>query len=98
MKTTLKRGVGRTSETSGNGRAVPPPDILTPVTHYRQPPRRRSFLGILGRIFLLLIAALTSLGFGVVGVLIWPIYRPFAQQFTPENWQPFRLSLRRELW
>ena len=38
----------------------------------------------------------TSLGFGVVGVLIWPIYRPFAQHFTPDNWQPTRV--RTELW
>jgi LCP family protein required for cell wall assembly len=67
MKTTLKRGVGRTSDESGNGRAVLPPDILTPVTHYRQPPRRRSALRILGRIFLLLVASLTSLAFGIAG-------------------------------
>jgi LCP family protein required for cell wall assembly len=67
MKTTLKRGVGRAAEVDGNGRSLPPPDILTPVTHYRQPARRRSVLGIIGRVLFFLLAAATSLLFGIAG-------------------------------
>jgi LCP family protein required for cell wall assembly len=67
MKTTLKRGVGRTAEADGNGRATLPPDVLTPITHYRQPARRRSVLGIIGRILFFLVAATISLGTGVAG-------------------------------
>ncbi len=67
MKTTLKRGVGRASETNGNGRSSLPPAGLTPITHYRQPARRRSVMGIIGRVLFFLLAALTSLAFGVAG-------------------------------
>jgi LCP family protein required for cell wall assembly len=67
MKTTLKRGVGRAGEADGNGRAPLQPDILTPVTHYRQPGRRRSVLGIIGRVLFFLFAAATSLLFGIAG-------------------------------
>ena len=38
MRTTLKRGVGRTAHTNGNGKAVFPPGTLSTVTRYRQPP------------------------------------------------------------
>ena len=67
MKTTLKRGVGRATEANGNGRSVLPPDVLTPITHYRQPARRRSALGIVGRVLFFLLAAVVSLGVGVAG-------------------------------
>lgn len=67
MKTTLKRGVGRATEANGNGRSVLPPDVLTPITHYRQPARRRSVMGIIGRIVLFLLAAVISLGGGIAG-------------------------------
>jgi len=67
MKTTLKRGVGRATEANGNGRSVLPPDVLTPITHYRQPARRRSVMGIIGRSLFFLLAAMVSLGVGVAG-------------------------------
>ena len=42
MKTTLKRGMGRGATVNGNGRAVYPPGVHTPMKRYRQPdPRRR---------------------------------------------------------
>lgn len=66
MKTTLKRGVGRTAEANGNGRAYTAPG-LTRVTHYRQPAKRRSVVGIIGRILFFLVAATISLGAGVAG-------------------------------
>jgi len=37
MKTTLKRGMGRSASGNGNGRAVFPPGVRTPMTRYRQP-------------------------------------------------------------
>jgi LCP family protein required for cell wall assembly len=37
MKTTLKRGIGRGAAFDGNGRAVFPPGVRTPMTRYRQP-------------------------------------------------------------
>lgn len=67
MKTTLKRGVGRATDGNGNGRAVLPPDVLTPITHYRQPAKRRSVIGIIGRTLFFLLAAMISLTVGVAG-------------------------------
>lgn len=37
MKTTLKRGMGRGAAVNGNGRAVFPPGVHTPMRRYRQP-------------------------------------------------------------
>ena len=37
MKTTLKRGLGRGATANGNGRAVYPPGVHTPMRRYRQP-------------------------------------------------------------
>jgi LCP family protein required for cell wall assembly len=37
MKTTLKRGMGRGALFDGNGRAVYPPGVRTPMSRYRQP-------------------------------------------------------------
>ena len=63
MKTTLKRGIGRVAETNGNGRAVFPPGVLTPVTRYRQPePPRRTALQWAGRVLLWLVVALLTVG------------------------------------
>ena len=44
MRTTLKRGIGRSASGNGNGRAILPPAVALPatVTIYRQPPRQRS--------------------------------------------------------
>jgi LCP family protein required for cell wall assembly len=41
MRTTLKRGIGRATGGNGNGRAVLPPAIFSPVRRYRQPFTRR---------------------------------------------------------
>jgi LCP family protein required for cell wall assembly len=38
MRTTLKRGIGRSAAADGNGRAVLPPGALEPMRRYRQPP------------------------------------------------------------
>ena len=67
MRTTLKRGIGRGAAVNGNGRAVLPPGVLTPVTHYRQPEPTRSIWGSLARIFLLTVAISSIAVFGAAG-------------------------------
>ena len=67
MRTTLKRGIGRGAAVNGNGRAVLPPGVLTPVTHYHQPEPTRSIWGSLGRIFLLTVAISSIAVFGAAG-------------------------------
>jgi LCP family protein required for cell wall assembly len=67
MRTTLKRGVGRGAAVDGNGHAVLPPGVLTPVKHYRQPERSRSIWGWLAKFFLLTVVVCSSLVFGAAG-------------------------------
>jgi LCP family protein required for cell wall assembly len=71
MRTTLKRGYGRSAAANGNGRAVLPPSVLeelTRVTRYNQPPPpRRSVLGIVVRGFLWLVAAAAVVATGLAG-------------------------------
>jgi LCP family protein required for cell wall assembly len=67
MRTTLKRGLGSSAGANGNGRAVLPPGVLTPVTRYRQPGRPRSIGRSLARIFVLVIVICSSLIFGAAG-------------------------------
>lgn len=68
MKTTLKRGVGRSAEVNGNGRAVLPPGGLTPITRYEQPGKRRGgVLATLGRIVFFLVLATVSVLAGIGG-------------------------------
>src|SRR5947207_2486287 len=45
MRTTLKRGIGRGAELNGNGHAVLPPRVLTPMSRYRQPPGQGPGIG-----------------------------------------------------
>src|SRR5256885_259667 len=45
MRTTLKRGIGRGADLNGNGHAVLPPGVLTPIALYRQPPRAGRSIG-----------------------------------------------------
>jgi LCP family protein required for cell wall assembly len=67
MRTTLKRGMGRGAAVNGNGHAVLPPDVLTPLTHYRQPAHRHPFLRLLGKFVLWLSASVVMLAVALAG-------------------------------
>jgi LCP family protein required for cell wall assembly len=73
VRTTLKRGFGRTAGPDGNGRAVLPPAAPTPVSRYRQPPPpRRSGWRLVGRIVLWLVIALVMVATAFAGGLyLW---------------------------
>jgi LCP family protein required for cell wall assembly len=64
MKTTLKRGIGRGADVDGNGRAVYPPGVRTPMTRYRQPePQGRSAWQVVRAVVLwTVLAALVVVG------------------------------------
>jgi LCP family protein required for cell wall assembly len=65
MRTTLKRGIGRVAVVNGDGRAVLPPGVLSPVKRYRQPERVRSPWRVVGRILFFLLAACVALLLGI---------------------------------
>ncbi len=67
MRTTLKRGIGRSAGANGNGHAVLPPAILSPVKRYTQPrpPRRRWVL--VAKFFVGFAALATLLALGSAG-------------------------------
>jgi LCP family protein required for cell wall assembly len=68
MKTTLKRGVGRSAVENGNGHAVFPPGPISTITHYEQPPPpRRSGLGLLVRILIGTLLVIVSLALAIAG-------------------------------
>jgi hypothetical protein len=65
MRTTLKKGIGRGAELSGNGHAVLPPDVITRMTRYRQP--KRSALRFVGKILFSLFALGLMVALGLAG-------------------------------
>ncbi len=67
MKTTLKRGIGRSGSPNGNGRAVLPPSVFTSVTRYQQPRRRRVWLRLVMRGLAWLVALAVVTASGVAG-------------------------------
>jgi LCP family protein required for cell wall assembly len=67
VRTTLKRGIGRTAVGNGNGHAVLPPGALSPMTHYRWPERRRGALRTVGLILFILVALVSAVVAGVAG-------------------------------
>jgi LCP family protein required for cell wall assembly len=73
LRTTLKRGQGRSAGANGNGRAMLPPDALSPVTVYEAPkPQRRAGMGLLGRVLGIVAAGLLTLVVSIVGgVYLW---------------------------
>ncbi len=68
MRTTLKRGVGRGAGLNGkNGHAVFPPSAVSTVVRYRQPPRKRTGIGLFGRILLGTLLTVVGLALAVGG-------------------------------
>jgi LCP family protein required for cell wall assembly len=74
VRTTLKRGIGRTAAVNGDGRAVLPPGVLSPVQRYRQPERKRGPLRTVGRVLLFLLAACVAVVLGIAGgTYLWAV-------------------------
>jgi len=67
MRTTLKRGIGRTANGDGNGHAVLPPAILSPVRRYSQPKKPRSRWVLVGKFFAGLLALIVLVALGSAG-------------------------------
>ncbi len=74
MRTTLKRGAGRGAAVNGDGRAVLPPGVLTPVSRYRQPERVRSVWRGLARALVVLVALCgIVVGGAAGGTYLWAL-------------------------
>jgi LCP family protein required for cell wall assembly len=74
MRTTLKRGVGRGANLSNgkNGNAVYPPSAASSVVRYKQPPGKRSGLGLVGRVLLVTLLVVVGVALAVAGAaFIW---------------------------
>ena len=85
MRTTLKRGLGRGAAVNGNGRTVLPPGVITTVTRYQQPPRRRAGLYVAGKIAGGLLATVVMLAAALVGGIYLFFHESVAAvQATPE--------------
>jgi LCP family protein required for cell wall assembly len=68
VKTTLKRGVGRSANGNGNGHAVFPPGPISTITRYRQPePPPRGGMRIFRRIVVGTLLVLLSVGAAAAG-------------------------------
>ena len=68
MKTTLKRGMGRSATVNGNGRAVYPPGVQTTMQRYRQPERPgRDAWGVVRTVVLWTALAAVIVAGGVAG-------------------------------
>jgi LCP family protein required for cell wall assembly len=68
MKTTMKRGMGRGAAVNGDGRAVYPPGVHTPMKRYRQPePRRRDAWQVVRTVVLWVMLAALIVASGVAG-------------------------------
>ena len=67
MRTTLKRGIGRAAVVNGDGHAVLPPGVLSPVKRYRQPERTRSAWRVVGKILFVLVALCVATVLGIAG-------------------------------
>ena len=86
MKTTLKRGIGRSAETNGNGRAVFPPPIDPFVRRYRQPdPEPRSRTALLAKVLMWIALVALMLSAGIVGGTYLYVERDIAQALEPES-------------
>jgi LCP family protein required for cell wall assembly len=87
MKTTLKRGMGRGAAANGNGRAVFPPGVATPMTRYRQPkPPRRGAWSLIRNVALWTILAALVVAGGAAGAAYLRAHR-FVEAVAPKTKQ-----------
>jgi LCP family protein required for cell wall assembly len=85
MKTTLKRGMGRGAAGNGNGRAVFPPGVHTPMTRYRQPePRRRDAWQVVRAVVLWVVLAALVVSGGVAGAAYLKAHQ-FIEAISPKK-------------
>jgi LCP family protein required for cell wall assembly len=86
MRTTLKRGIGRSATTNGNGRVVLPPAVAEPVRRYRQPKVERGFLYYLSWTLAWLIVAIVTVAIGLGGGVYLYFHESIAavRAHTPE--------------
>ncbi len=59
--------MGRVAVVNGDGRAVLPPGVLSPVQRYQQPERKRSAVRTVGRILFILLASCVAVVAGIAG-------------------------------
>ena len=59
--------MGRAAVVNGDGRAVLPPGVLSPVQRYRQPERKRGAVRMVGRILFILVASCVAVVVGIAG-------------------------------
>jgi LCP family protein required for cell wall assembly len=85
MKTTLKRGMGRGATVNGNGRAVYPPGVHTPMRRYRQPkpPRRHAWQMVRTVVLWVVLAAFVVAG-GAAGAAYLKTHQ-FIQAISPKT-------------
>jgi LCP family protein required for cell wall assembly len=85
MKTTLKRGMGRGATVNGNGRAVYPPGVHTPMRRYRQPkpPRRHPWQMVRTVVLWVALAAFVVAG-GAAGAAYLKTHQ-FIQAISPKT-------------
>jgi LCP family protein required for cell wall assembly len=85
MKTTLKRGMGRAATVNGDGRAIYPPGVQTPMRRYRQPEPEPEGAWHLVRSVLLwtLLAALVVAG--GAGGAAYLYYNRFVEAVAPKT-------------
>ena len=87
MKTTLKRGMGRGAVFDGDGRAIFPPGVRTPMTRYRQPePEPRSAWQLIRVVALWTILAALVVAGGAAGAAYLRAHR-FVAAVAPKTKQ-----------
>jgi LCP family protein required for cell wall assembly len=87
MKTTLKRGIGRGAAFDGNGRAVFPPGVPTPMSRYRQPgPEPRGAWGVIRVVALWTVLAALVVAGGAAGAAYLRAHR-FVAAVAPKTKQ-----------
>jgi LCP family protein required for cell wall assembly len=85
MKTTLKRGIGRGATVNGNGRAVYPPGVNTPMRRYRQPePQPRSAWQVVRTVVLWVVLAAILVAAGTAGAAYLKTHQ-FIEAISPKK-------------